>query len=56
MFNCNKNYLWQSCLLTDQVEMSTLYRKPSIDASCLVSVHLAKQLQRRRGEDSNVKS
>jgi hypothetical protein len=28
--------------------MSNLYRGPSIDASCQVSVHLAKQFQRRR--------
>jgi hypothetical protein len=28
--------------------MSKLYREPSIDASYQVSVHLAKQFQRRR--------
>ena len=28
--------------------MPNLYREPSIDASYQVSVHLAKQLQRRR--------
>jgi hypothetical protein len=28
--------------------MSSLYRRPSIDASYQVSVHLAKQFQRRR--------
>jgi hypothetical protein len=28
--------------------MSNLYREPSIDASCQVSVHLAKWFQRRR--------
>jgi hypothetical protein len=28
--------------------MSNLYREPSIDASYQVSVHLAKQFQRRR--------
>ena len=28
--------------------MSTLYRGPSIDASCQVTVHLAKELRRRR--------
>ena len=44
----NKNCLWQSCLLTDQNEMSNLYRGPSIDASYKVSVHLAKLFQRRR--------
>ena len=40
--------LWRPCLLTDQDEISNLYRGPSIDASYQVSVHLAKQLQRRR--------
>jgi hypothetical protein len=35
-------------LLTDQDEMSNLYRGPSIDASYQVSVHLAKRFQRRR--------
>ena len=44
----NKNCLWRSCLLTDQYEMCNLYRGPSIDASYQVSVHLAKQFQRRR--------
>jgi hypothetical protein len=29
----NKNCLWQPCLLTNQDEMSNLYRGPSIDAS-----------------------
>ena len=29
----NKNRLWQACLLTDQEEMSNLYRGPSIDVS-----------------------
>jgi hypothetical protein len=32
----------------DQDEMSNLYREPSIDASCQVSVHLAKRFQGRR--------
>ena len=32
----------------DQDEMSNLYRGPSIDASYLVMVHLAKQFPRRR--------
>jgi hypothetical protein len=32
----------------DRDEMSNLYREPSIDASYQVSVHLAKQFQRRR--------
>ena len=43
----NKNVLWQPYLLTDQDEMSNLYRGPSIDASYQVSVHLAMQFQRR---------
>ena len=37
-----------ACLLTDRDEMSNLYRRPSIDASHQVSVHLAKWFQRRR--------
>jgi hypothetical protein len=36
----NKSCLWWPCLLTDQDEMSNLYRGPSIDASYQVSVHL----------------
>ena len=44
----NKNGLWWPCLLMDWDEMSNLYRGPSIDASYQVSVHLAKQFQRRR--------
>ena len=32
----------------DQNEMSNNYRGPSIDASYQISVHLAKQFQRRR--------
>jgi hypothetical protein len=32
----------------DRDKMSNLYREPSIDASYQVSVHLAKQFQRRR--------
>jgi hypothetical protein len=44
----NKNCLWWPCLLTDRDEMSNLYRGPAIDASYQVSVHLAKQFQRRR--------
>jgi hypothetical protein len=35
-------------LLMDWDEMSNRYRGPPIDASYKVSVHLAKQLQRRR--------
>jgi hypothetical protein len=44
----NKNGLWWPCLLTDRDEMSNLYRGPSIDASYQVSVHMAKQFQRRK--------
>jgi hypothetical protein len=44
----NKNCLWQPCLLKDRDKISNLYRGPSIDASYQVSVHLAKQIQRRR--------
>ena len=43
----NKNCLWWSCLLTDQDELSKLYKEPSIDASRQVSVHLAMRFQRR---------
>jgi hypothetical protein len=32
----------------DRDKMSNLYRGPSIDASCQVSVHLAKGFQKRR--------
>jgi hypothetical protein len=32
----------------DRDEKSNFYREPSMDASYKVSVHLAKQLQRRR--------
>jgi hypothetical protein len=39
----NKNGLWWPCLLTDRDEINNLYKGPSI-----VSVHLAKRLQRRR--------
>ena len=38
----NKNCLWWPCLLTDQDEMSNIYRGPSIDAFYQVSVHLVK--------------
>jgi hypothetical protein len=44
----NKNCRWRPCLLTDQDEMSNRNRGLSIDASYQVSVHLAKQFQRRR--------
>ena len=40
--------MWRPCLLTDQDEMSNLYRGPSIDASYQVLVHLVKRFQRRR--------
>ena len=44
----NKNCLWWQCLLTDRDEMSSLHRGHSINASCHVSVNLAKWFQRRR--------
>jgi hypothetical protein len=44
----NKNRLWWPCLLMDRVEISNLYREPSIDACYQVSVHLAKRFQWRR--------
>jgi hypothetical protein len=44
----NKNCLWWPCLLTDQDEMTNLYRGPAIDTSYEVYVHLAKRFQRRR--------
>jgi hypothetical protein len=43
----NRNIIWQPRLLTDRNEMSCLYRGPSIDAPCQVSVHLGKWFQRR---------
>jgi hypothetical protein len=43
----NKNCLWRPCLLTDQDEMSNLYRGPSIDASYQVSIHLAKAQKKK---------
>jgi hypothetical protein len=43
----NKNWLWQPYLLMDRDEMSNLYRRPPIDASYQVAVHLAKRFQRR---------
>jgi len=42
------DYIWWPCLLTDQNKISNLNRGPLIDAFCQVSVHLAKQFQRRR--------
>ena len=44
----NKNCLWRPCLLTDQNDISNRNRGLSIDASYQVSVHLAKQFQKRR--------
>ena len=44
----NKNGLWLPCLLIDRDKMSNLYKRPSIDATCQVSVHLAEGFQRRR--------
>jgi hypothetical protein len=46
--SCFKNCLWWTCLLIDRDEMSNRKRGLSIDASYQVSVHLAKQFQRRR--------
>ena len=46
--NQKKNRLWCPCLLMDRDRMSNLYRGPSIDASCQVSVHLVLWFQRRR--------
>ena len=43
----NKNCMWWPCLLTDRDEMSSIHRGHSIDASYQVSVHMAKQFQRR---------
>jgi hypothetical protein len=44
--NQKKNGLWWPCLLMDRDEMSNLYRRPSIDASYQISVHLDKLFQR----------
>ena len=44
----NKNCLWWPCLLMDRDKISNLRRGPAIDTSHQVSVHLAKQFQRRR--------
>ena len=43
----NKNCLQRPCLSTDRDEMSTHHRRPAIDASYQMSVHLAKRFQRR---------
>jgi hypothetical protein len=47
-WSISKNLLLFRCLSTDQNEMSNTYRGPSIDASYQVSVHLAKEFQKRR--------
>jgi hypothetical protein len=52
----NKNRLWWPCLITDQDEISNLYRGPSINASYQVSVHLAKQFQRRRYKNRPIRN
>ena len=44
----NKNCLWWPCLLMDWNKLSNLHRGSAIDVSHQVSVHLAKQFQRRR--------
>jgi hypothetical protein len=44
----NKNCLWRPCLLTDGDYMNLCHRGLSIDASCPVSLHLAKWFQRRK--------
>ena len=43
----NKNCLWRPCLLMDRNKMSVRYKRPSIDASYQVQVHLAKQFQEK---------
>ena len=44
----NKNCLWRPCSLTDQNDISNRNRGLSIDTSCQVSVHLAKQFQEEK--------
>jgi hypothetical protein len=44
----NKNCLWWPCLLMEGIEVSNLYRGPSMDASYQISIHLARLFQRRR--------
>ena len=44
----NNNRPWQPCLLTDRDEMRKFYKGPDIDASCQISVHLAKRFQRKK--------
>ena len=43
----NKNGLQPPCLPMDRDKMSNLYRKPSIDDSYQISIHLGKRFQRR---------
>ena len=52
----NKNCLWQPCLLTGRDKISKLYRVPSIYVSYKVSVHLAKQFQRRFSQIDQLES
>ena len=44
----SKNCLWWPCLLADRDKLNTLYRGTSTDPSYQVSVHFAKQFQKRR--------
>ena len=44
----NNNGLWWPCLLMDRNKMTNLYRRPSIDPSYQISVHLGKWFQMRR--------
>ena len=46
--NQKQEFLWWPCLLTNQGEMSNLYRAHSKDASYQISVHLGKWFQRKR--------
>ena len=47
----NKNCLWRPCLLMYRDKMSNVQRGPCIDASYLVSVHLAEGFESRRLTD-----
>jgi hypothetical protein len=42
-----RKHLWKVLFVNDRDKMSNPYREPSIDAFYQVSVHLAKQFQRR---------
>ena len=44
----NKNRPWPPYLVTDQDETRKLYKRPHIDTSCKILVHLAQRFQRRR--------